>query len=88
MVQDRLIIAIKPLWENLCNNTGKLQSCFHDNFLKIVYGKGTTLANILIKANYNNYTDMDNQIIRILAELNGKPSCRYLFLFTTYGSPM
>ena len=71
-VQDRLIKAIKPLWENLCNNTGKLQSCFQDNFPKIVYSKGTTLANILIKANYNNYADMDNQIIRILAELDAE----------------
>ena len=64
-----LINIIKPLWKKMCNSTDKLNQCFQNNFPKIVYSKGTTLANTLIRANFQNNNNTDNTVINILAEL-------------------
>jgi len=66
-----LLKQLSTLWEVMINKTDKLKACFGDILPKIVYNKGYTIANSLIKANYSTYSSLDNTI-QILSELNAE----------------
>ena len=68
-IHNNLIKIIKPLWKTMVNSTDKLKNCFMHNFPKIVYSKGSTLSNKLIRADHNRSSSTDQNIITILAEL-------------------
>jgi len=66
---NNLVKILKPLWYKMINSTDKLKNCFMHNFPKIVYSKGSTLSNTLIRADHSRSNNPDQNIINILAEL-------------------
>ena len=72
---NNLKYTLKELWKDLLRDNSKLKDCFGEDVPCIVYKRGNTIANCLVRARYiNNSTSNSimNNTIQILAELHAE----------------